>query len=311
MKNIFLFLFTVIVLGCKKDNIDFENRAYGISFTLNPPNPKIFTGFVEINLNNGNINKKSDVFDYEELANNQYHVYSRSENLYIYGINTISIGIINTKNLTIEKIDLSKDTTLIIMRSILLDDDRKKLFVIEMTDYPGFKRKVLSVIPINLLTKKIEPKFYITSPNDTLSGAYISEIDIKNQRIFIKQEFGPKTYIFDYNLNKTTIISTNVEFLDLNYDAEKNRLFGITVYLNDGIYLESYFLESGEIRKTLLKDVSYVMTDCKVFNKKTKDFWVGVDNKSDFLKMDMIKIDINSGDILQKITLSTLVSGIN
>lgn len=304
MKNIALLLFALFLYGCSKDGNDFNETTYGISYNYN----NVPIDLVEVNLNDGKVTKKSDVSNFDDLGYNEFNAYSRSENLYIYDVDPWTVGIVNLKNLTLEKIDISNDTTLGRIMSILMDDNDKKLFIIASAYKPTSKWPVLSIIPINLITKKIEPKSEITDPTDTLT-AYISHIDSRGQRIFIKERFGRKTYIYDYNQNQTIVRSVNVEFLNINYDSERDCLFGATT--DHGVYLASYFLESGEIKKTLLKDAVGVMNDCKVYNKNYKYYWQGVLNELNPYKIDLLKIELNSGNIVQKVTLSQPVRGIN
>lgn len=307
-KYTFPFLTAFFLLGCSKDDSTSKDVAYGICYNSDLTHT-VPLNFVEVDLNSGNVTKRADVSAFERLGHNGFHAYSKSENLYLYDINPLTIGVINTKSLDIKKIVLSEDTTIGGMRSMLLDDFNKKIFVIAPT-YAISKQPILCVIPINLITGEIESKIEITSPNDTLT-AYLCDIDSKNNKIYIKQKFGPKTYIFDYNYNKTTTMSVSPEFINLNYDTETNSLFGAVIHLNEGVYVESYFLDSGEIRKILLKDVSGVMNDCSVFNRNTRIFWQGVVSKSGHYKIDILKIDLGSGNIVQKVTLSEPVKGIN
>lgn len=53
------------------------------------------------------------------------------------------------------------------------------------------------------------------------------------------------------------------------------------------------------------------MNDCKVYNKNYKYYWQGVLNELNPYKIDLLKIELNSGNIVQKVTLSQPVRGIN
>lgn len=297
-----IILTLILMTACEKETYDYENTIYGVNF----PGYQNVENFVGINLVNGKYDKRSKVDNFEGLAYASFHARSINRNTYIYNCTYSAIGLIDLSTLKVDKIDVWNDTTNARICSLVVDESKNILYVIATT-YDKHQYWI-SIIPIDLITKKVLSKIDIIQQKDTIHYNFIADIDYKDKRIFIKPITGSFIYIYNYQSKSIEIKPFDINLMDINYDPKKDRLFGTCVYIDDGFYLVSYSLQNGIINNIVkIPQITFILNDCIYYNRNNESYWIGT--RKD--KIELLKIDVANASIVQRISLNEPVKKLN
>lgn len=301
-------LFIILFVGCKKEKTnDTDPSNYGISF-IGSSFPK---SFGRVNLANGTFTTIENIDKYEGLCYSPRNARSINKNLYIYDIDPLTVGIIDLSSFNLSKIDLSMDSTISGIESFSVDELSNLLYIVTGTRTIN-NQHFISLIPIDLNNNTIHQKINVIQQTDTIYYGFLSSMDYKGKRIFIKPISSSKVYIYYLAQNNIETRSTTAHFYDLNYNEAENSIFGLTDNLDSVFCLSAFSL--NDYKTNIIGKLPYIfslMNRSLFYNRIDKSYWIVEVHYETHEVFDLLKIDITNANIIQRNSLPNLIQKIN
>jgi len=156
-------------------------------------------------------------------------------------------------------------------------------------------------VPISLENKKVLPTINFMKATKEYLNSFLSEIDYKNKRIFIKASDNSELIIYNYDKNNLQTKQMNAQLMDLHYNSFRNCLFG-TGHSTNSFSLFEYSLTNNEIKSI----GNYVGVDAVnihgfYYDRANNTYWIsGYLNGSKLLNINLTDATIKDSFLSKK-----------
>lgn len=304
MKNFFLILLIILTFSCDKEDITNPNILYGFSYPyFSPFQPIDADSIIEFDFSTGNYKSIWAVKNFKGLGSCRTYVRSKKLDLLAYNIGGFEIGFLDLKKGDLKRLSYDDDSTNVGIGSLEIDEDTDRLFSICTYFNYSTKEYTLGVDEIDLQTLEIMKKHTIAKA--TNERVFLSDIDSKNNTLYIISPSEKILFIFNYLTEEVITKQLEEKFEDIHY--YNNTLIGTSDFRLISYSLKSY--SSTVIGK--YPGLNAFIVNCSFFNKASETYWLGTINLENKDRIDLVNINLKNAAIDKRINLSKPIQKFN